>query len=107
GVALVDEGGVLQVDVLALRDQVLLGLFALVGRLDDDATLVLVVAPKADGARGFGDDRRLLGPARLEQFRHPRQAAGDVARLGALGRAARDDVARLPDRSRVDRDDGV
>src|SRR5262245_12769114 len=107
GVALLDQVAVLQVDVLALRDQVLLGLFALVGRLDDDATLVLVVAPEANGARGFGDDRRLLRPARLEQFRHPRQAAGDVARLGALGRDARDDVARLHVRSRIDRDDGV
>src|SRR5262249_61413327 len=93
--------------VLSLRDQVLLGLLAVVGRLDDDATLVLVVAPEADGARGFGDDRRLLRPARLEQFRPPRQAAGDVARLGALGRDARDDVARLHVRSRIDRDDGV
>src|SRR5262245_42581274 len=106
-VALFDQVAVLQVDVLALRDQVLLGLFALVGRLDDDATLVLVVAPEADGARGFGDNRRLLRPARLEQLRHPRQAAGDVARLGALGRDARDDVARLHVRSRIDRDDGV
>src|SRR5215467_13701348 len=107
GVALLDQIAVLQVDVLALRDQVLLGLCALIGRLDDDATLVLVVAPEADGARGFGDNRRLLGPARLEQLRHPRQAAGDVAGLGALGRDARDDVARLHLRSRIDRDDGV
>src|SRR5262245_16069938 len=107
GIALLDQVAVLQVDVLALRDQVFLGLFALIGRLDDDATLVLVVAPEADGARGFGDNRRLLGPARLEQLRHPRQAAGDVAGLGALGRDARDDVARLHLRSRIDRDDGV
>src|SRR6516225_2231243 len=94
-------------DGVALLDQVVLGLFALIGRLDDDATLVLVVAPEADGARGLGDNRRLLGPPRLEQLRHPRQAAGDVAGLGALGRDARDDVARLHLRSRIDRDDGV
>src|SRR6516164_1826421 len=107
GVALLDHVAVLQVDVLALGDQVLLRLFTLVGRLDDDAALVLVVASEADGARGFGDDGGLLRPARLEQLRHPRQATGDVAGLGALGRDARDDVARLHLRSRIDRDDGV
>src|SRR5215471_8590698 len=107
GVALLDHVAVLQMDVLALGDQVLLRLFAFVGRLDHDASLVLVVASETDGARGFGDDRGLLRPARLEQLRHPRQTAGDVAGLGALGRDARDDVAGLHVRSRIDRDDGV
>src|SRR4029077_18897293 len=64
-------------------------------------------ASEADGARGFGDDRRLLRSTRLEQLRHPRQTAGDVAGLGALGRDTGDDVTRLHVRSGVDRDDGV
>src|SRR5262245_28568581 len=107
GVALLDHVAVLQMDVLALRDQVLLPLLFLVGRLDDDAALVLVVTAEADGARGFRDDRGLLRTPRLEQLRHPRQTAGDVTGLGALGRNTGDHVARLHLRSRIDRDDGV
>src|SRR5262249_14949607 len=106
-VALLDHIAVLQVNVLALGDEVFLRLLALVDRLDDDAALVLIVAPEADRARGFRDDRRLFWPARLEQLRHPRQTAGDVTGLGAFGRDARDDVAGLHMRSRIDRDDGV
>ena len=106
-VALLDDVAVLQVDVLALRDQILPRLLVLVGRLDDDAALVLVVLAEPDRAGDLGDDRRLLRPPRLEQLRHPRQTAGDVAGLGALGRDTRDDVARLHVRSRIDRDDGV
>src|SRR5262249_19507194 len=106
-VALLDQVAVLQLDVLAVGDQVLLRFFALSGRLDDDATFVLVVAAEADGAGGLGDNRRFLRTARFEQLRHPRQTAGDVTSLGALGRDARDDVARLDVRSRIDRDDGV
>src|SRR6476619_2466472 len=106
-ITLFDDIAVLQVEVLALRDQVLPRLLALVRRLDDDATLVLVVASEADGARGFGDDRRLLRPTRLEQLRHPRQTAGDVAGLGALGRDTRDNVTRLHVRPWIDRDDGI
>ena len=83
------------------------GLLLLVGRLDDDAALVLVVLAEADRARGLRDDRGVLGLARLEQFRHPRQTAGDVAGLGALGRDTRDHVARLHMRTRIDRDDRV
>ena len=48
-----------------------------------------------------------FGLPRLEQLRHPRQTAGDVARLGAFGRDTRDDVARLHVRARIDRDDGI
>src|SRR5262245_56390862 len=107
GVALFDHVAVLQMDVLALGDQILLGLLALIGRLDDDATLVLVVAPEADSAGDLGDDGGFFRPARLEQLRHPRQAAGDVAGLGALGWNARNDVARLHLRPWIDRDNGV
>jgi hypothetical protein len=35
----------------------------------------------------------ILGTARLEQFRHPRQTAGDVLGLGALARDTRHHVA--------------
>src|SRR5439155_345422 len=82
-------------------------LLLLVCRLDDDATLVLVVLAESDGARGLRDDRGLLGPACLEQLRHPRQTAGDVAGLGALGRNARDDVAGPDMAAGIDRDDRV
>ena len=106
-VALLDDVAVLKVDVLALRDQVLLRLLALVRRLDGDAALVLVVLAETHRAADLGDDRRLLRPPRLEQLRHPRQTAGDVARLGAFGRDTRDHVARLYVAARIDRDDGV
>src|SRR6266481_752184 len=106
-VALLDEVPVLQMDVLALGDQILLRLFPFFRWLDDDAALVLVVAPETDGAGDLGDDGGLLRPSRLEQLRHARQATGDVAALGALGRDARHHVSRLHMRSRIDRDDGV
>ena len=106
-IALLDDVAILQMDVLALRDQILLRLVVLARRLDGDAALVLVVLAEAHGAADLGDDRRLLRPPRLEQLRHPRQTAGDVARLGAFGRNARDDVARLHMRARIDRDDRV
>src|ERR1700674_1219094 len=105
--ALLDHVAVLQMDVLALRDQVLLRLLALVVWLDGDAALVLVVAAEPDGSRDLGDDRRLLRPPRLEQLRHPRQTAGDVAGLGALRRDTRDNVAGLHGPARIDRDDRV
>ena len=77
-VAELDHVAVLQVDVLALRDQVLDRLRSVVRRQREPA-LVLVVAPEGDRAGLLGDDRRVLRPPRLEQLRHPRQAAGDVA----------------------------
>jgi len=43
-VALLDDVAILKMDVLALRDQVLARLLVLVGRLDGDPALVLVVA---------------------------------------------------------------
>lgn len=102
-----DDVAVLKVDVLALRDQVLARLVGLVHRLDRDATLVLVVAPEPDGARDFGDDRRILRTPRLEQLGHPRQTAGDVTRLRAFGRDTGEDVARLYLGSDVDRENGI
>src|SRR5271156_338768 len=106
-VALLDEIAVLQMDVLALRDQILPGLLILAGRLDGDAPLVLVVAAESHRAGNLGDHRRFLRPPRLEQLRHPRQTAGDVARLGAFRRDTGDDVGRLYLGARVNRDDRV
>src|SRR6202140_4200280 len=106
-VPLLDEGAVLQMDVLALGDQILPGLLILAVRLDGDAPLVLVVAAEADRAGNLGDDRGFLRPPRLEQLRHPRQTAGDVARLGAFGRDTGDDVTGADMHAGIDRDDGV
>src|SRR6185503_9784599 len=72
-----------------------------------EPALVLVVLAELHGAGHLGDDRGVLGLARLEQLRHPRQAAGDVAGLGALGRDTRDDVAGLHLGSEIHRKDGV
>ncbi len=93
-VALFDDVAILQVDVLALGDEILPGLLILAGRLDRDAPLVLVIAAEANRAGDFRDDRGFLGPARFEQLGNPRQTAGDVARLGAFGRDTCNDVGR-------------
>ncbi len=87
--ALLDHVAVLKMDVLALRDQVLGRLDTLLVRLDRDTALVLVVLAEPHRAGDFRDRRGFLRPARLEQLRHPRQTAGDVARLGAFGRDTR------------------
>src|SRR4029077_15921500 len=68
---------------------------------------VLVVLAEPHRAGDLRDGRRLLRPARLEQLRHPRQTAGDVARLGAFGRDAGDDVARADRGTRIDRNDRI
>ena len=101
-----DDVAVLQVDVLALRDQVLDRLGAVV-RVQRQATLVLVVAAELDRAGLLRDDGRILRTARLEQLRHARQTAGDVAGLGALGRDTGEHVAGLDLRARIDREDRV
>src|SRR2546422_7518462 len=85
-VALVDA------DVLAARDQVLLGL-AVVGA-NDDLPHALDEPTHFNPAIDLGDDRLLLRLARLEQLGHPRQTAGDVLGLGGLARDLRDDVGR-------------
>src|SRR5206468_4284942 len=69
-------------DVLAVRDQVLVRL-AIVGA-DDDLTHAFHEAVHLDAAVDLGDDCLLLRLARLEQFRHARQAAGDVLGLRRL-----------------------
>ena len=75
--------------------------------LHDDAALVLVVLAELDEAVGFRQHRRFLGLARLEQLRHARQTARDVARLGAFGRNTRQNVAGLHLRAVLHRQNGV
>ncbi len=76
-------------------------------RGDLDPALVLVVAPELDPAVHFGDDRAILRPTRFEQLRHPRQTAGDVARLGAFGGDTREHVAGLHVIAVADREHGA
>ena len=104
--ALADHVAVVDGDVLALGDQELDRLAAVL-RGDLDPALVLVVAPELDPAVHLGDDRAVLRPAGLEQLRHPRQTAGDVAGLGAFGRQAGQHVAGLHLVAVADREDGA
>ena len=94
-IPLLHDVAVLEMDVLALGDQIFDRLGPFLVRNDRDALLVLEVAPELDRPRNLGDDRVVLRPARLEQLRHARQTARDVARLGAVDRDAGDDVARI------------
>ena len=105
--ALLDGVAFLQMERLALRDQVLDGLGRLVLGLDDDAALVLVVAAEFDRAVDLGDDRVVLRTAGLEQFGHTRQTAGDVLGLGAFERDTRQHVARRHLVARLDRDNRI
>src|SRR3989441_7848561 len=77
-------------DVLAARDQVLLDL-AVVGP-DHDLAHALHEPAHLDPAVDLGDDGLLLGLARLEQLRDARQTARDVLGLGRLARDLGDDV---------------
>src|SRR6185295_8905359 len=79
-VAALDEIAFLHVDNLELRHQILDRLTTII-RDDRDLTLGLVVLAERDPAGDLGDDRILLGLAGLEQLRHPRQTADDVADL--------------------------
>src|SRR5205085_7423793 len=92
---LFDDVAILQMDVLALGDEIFDRLDPFLVGLDGEPPLVLVVAAEAHRSGNLGDDRRLLGPARLEQLGPPRPAAGAAARLGAFGRGAGDDGAAL------------
>src|SRR5690606_20103483 len=105
--ALLDGVAFLQVERLALRDQVLDGLDALLGRLDDDPALVLVVAAEADRAVDLGNDRVILRTTSLEQLGHTRQTAGDVLGLGALERDTREHVAGGHLLAGLDRDNRI
>src|SRR5262249_3764767 len=91
-VALVDA------QVLALRHGVL-GLLDDLAlrpeRLDDDRALAALLLAELDEAVDLGDDRGILGLARLEELRDARQTAGDVLRAADLARRLREHVASL------------
>ncbi len=106
-VALLDGVAFLEMERLALRDQVLDRLERLVLRLDDDAALVLVVAAEADRAIDLGDDGVILRTTSLEQFGNTRQTAGDVLGLGAFERDTREHVAGTNLLARLDRQNGL
>ena len=90
-------------EVLALRDEELARLAAVLGR-DDDLALALGVLAEADRPVDLRDDRVVLGLAGLEKLRDARQTAGDVLRLGRLTRDLREDLSRV-DFLTVGRDD--
>src|SRR2546426_19123 len=90
GLTRLDTVALVNADVLTARDQVLLGL-AVVGP-DHDLAHALDEAAHLDPAVDLGDDRLLLGLARLEQLRDARQTARDVLGLGRLARDLGDDV---------------
>ena len=84
----------MDLELLVLRDVVLLLHAALVA--DDDGHLsAALVAAELDGAGDLGQDGRVLGLARLEDFGDARQAAGDVHRAGRFARLAGEHVAGL------------
>ena len=92
-------------DLRPLRDQ-LLDLVAVAGD-DLQALLALGGLAEADGAAGFGQNRRVLRLARLEQVGDARQTAGDVARLALFLRDTGDDVTHLHFGAILDVDDGL
>ena len=106
-VTLLDAVAVLHGKALAARNQILLGLGVLIVRLDGDALLVLVVLAELHRAGDLRDDGVVLRTARLEQLRHARQTARDVAGLGAGERDARQHVAGLHLGMRLHRQDGI
>src|SRR5690606_24138755 len=67
-------------------------------RHDDDLALAATDLAEADRAVDLRDDGRILGTARLEELRHPRQTARDVAGLVDL---AADLGERLPGLDRL------
>ena len=105
--ALLDTIALLHRKMPALGDQILDRLAAVLVRHDGDAPLVLVVAAKLHRAGDLGDDGVVLGTPRLEQLGHPRQTAGDVARLGALDRDTSQHVAGHHLMAGLDRQDRV
>src|SRR6185295_9513134 len=106
-VSLLHEITFAHADVLRFRQQILDRILLLVLWLQDHAPLVLVVLAELDIAVGLGEHRAVLGLARLEQLRHPRQTAGDVAGLGAFRRNTREHVARLHFRAVLDRQNRI
>ena len=107
-VALLDAVAMLHGEALAARHEEFERLFGIVAvRMDDDLLLVLVVLAELDRAGDLGEDGVILRTPRLEQFRHARQTARDVAGLGRRQRHAREHVAGLDLGARLDRQHGL
>ena len=94
-------------EMLAGRHLIHLGRFLLVDhpvlghRIHEDLALAALDLAELDHAVDFRHRRRILRPSSLEQFRHPRQAAGDVAGFVCLTRDLGDrDTLGHRDRSR-------
>jgi hypothetical protein len=108
--ALVHHLAVVHGHVLVLRDQELVGLAVEVG--DDQTLLALRVLAERHRAGDLRQHARVLRRARLEQLRHARQAARDVARLRRLLRDPREHLAdrhllavlHRDDRAQLERD---
>src|SRR3546814_18864248 len=93
-VAPLDVVAFLNVDRLRLGHQILDDLAAFLW-LDADLALRLIVLAEHHPAGDLGDDRVLLGLARLEQLGDARPTAGDVTRLRRFASNTREHVARL------------
>src|SRR5262249_26299058 len=89
-IALADSVARVDAQVLAVRHQVF-AFFAdrfagVVGRLNPDGALAAFLITQPDDASDLGHDGRIARPARLEDFRDPRQTAGDVLRAADFPR---------------------
>src|SRR6266699_7271731 len=91
--ALIHDLTIVRHHVLVLRDQVLVRDTLRIG--DDQTLLALGVLSEGHRSRDLGEQPCILGRARLEELRHARQTAGDVAGLGGLLRNAREHLAHL------------
>ena len=108
--ALVHHLAVVRHHVLVLGDQVLVRGAVEIG--DDETLLALGVLAERNRAGHLGQHAGVLGRARLEQLRDPRQTAGDVARLRGFLRNPRQHfahadflaVAHRDDRADLERD---
>ncbi len=104
-ITLFDVVAFLKVEGLPLRDQVFDRLDTVFCRLDDDATLVLVVAAEADRTIDLSDDGVVLRTTGFEQFGNARQTTGDVLGLGAFQRRTCKHVTLGNLLTRLDRQD--
>ena len=108
--ALVHHLAVVRRHVLVLRDQILVRHAVEVG--DDEALLALRILAERHRAGDFGQQAGVLRRARLEELRHARQTARDVARLRRLLRDPRQHFAdahllavlHRDDRAQLERD---
>src|SRR5579885_450513 len=100
-----DKVALVHADMLALGNQVFARLADL--RRDHHLALALGILAERDLAVDFGNDRELLGLARLEEFGDARQTAGDVLGLGGFARQLGNHVTGLDVRPFGDIDIGA